>query len=328
MKDPFLEKRIMRSIIQSGLLPGGASERTGNKYSSPDVRQKKDLEEVQYDLDKPRVGVYTNTWKSHHHTVYWCNLRLAQRKGLQFYQTRSHAITLSSALLAICIEKVVCMKTGTELYCKVCQSPRLPRVTLTPNPQHSLKDPPNLDARQSDNYESELREHRRTCKRQASISESQAHHTPQLDRWTQIGKKRSNDWSNNLKITQTGMCCWKPFKRRRRSTISVKNQRIWLLICWIPISSSSSRQCSDGPLYWEIGFVYCTCGKSMQTTEQNRQSKKNRYDVLSIPGYVIKKDESRGARHGQSKRQVMYHKARDMLRKAKTKKNGQCKTIL
>ena len=163
MKDPFLEKRIMRSIIQSGLLPGGASERTGNKYSSPDVRQKKDLEEVQYDLDKPRVGVYTNTWKSHHHTVYWCNLRLAQRKGLQFYQTRSHAITLSSALLAICIEKVVCMKTGTELYCKVCQSPRLPRVTLTPNPQHSLKDPPNLDARQSDNYESEMREHRRTC---------------------------------------------------------------------------------------------------------------------------------------------------------------------
>ena len=27
-------------------------------------------------------------------------------------------------------------------------------------------------------------------------------------------------------------------------------------------------------------------------------------------------------------RQVMHHKVRDMLRKAKTKKHGQCKTVL
>ena len=47
-------------------------------------------------------------------TVYWCNLKLAQTKGMQFYQTRSHAITLSSTLPPICIENVVCMKTGEE----------------------------------------------------------------------------------------------------------------------------------------------------------------------------------------------------------------------
>ena len=59
----------------------------------------------------------------------------------------------------------MCMKTGEELYCEVY----LPRVTLTSNPQHSRKDPPNLDARQSDNCEIE----RRTC--------SGNIHTPLID---------------------------------------------------------------------------------------------------------------------------------------------------
>ena len=54
------------------------------------------------------------------------------------------------------------MKTGEELYCKVYQSLMLPRVTLSLNPQHR-KDPPNPDARESDNYESEKRKHRGTC---------------------------------------------------------------------------------------------------------------------------------------------------------------------
>ena len=107
--------------------------------------------------------MYKNTWKSHRNTEHWCNLRLAQRKGLQIYQTRSHAITLSSTLPAICVEKVVCMKTVEEYLCKVYQSPRLPRDTLAPNPQHSRKDPHNPDARESDNNESEKCKHRGTC---------------------------------------------------------------------------------------------------------------------------------------------------------------------
>ena len=43
--------------------------------------------------------------------------------------------------------------------------------------------------------------------------------------------------------------------------------------------------------FWvQAGAVYCTCGKFMQPTERNRQLNKARYDVLSIPGYVIKKE--------------------------------------
>ena len=74
-----------------------------------------DLEEVQYDLDNARISVYKNTWRVHQNAAYWCNLKLAQRTGLQFYQTRSHAIALFNTLPAICIEKVVFMKAGEEL---------------------------------------------------------------------------------------------------------------------------------------------------------------------------------------------------------------------
>ena len=43
---------------------------------------------------------------------------------------------------------------------------------------------------------------------------------------------------------------------------------------------------------------------------------------MSIPGYFIKKNNKRGARHGPSERQRMYYKAQEMLHKAGQKKHG------
>ena len=91
--------------------------------------------------------------------------------------------------------------------------------------------------------------------------------------------------------------------------------------------TSSKRQCPDCALYWEIGIGCCTCGKCMRSSD-NRQLNNDRFDSLSIPRYVIKKNQSRGPRDGQSMRQTMYHKARDMFRKAKLVNNGSCETIL
>ena len=88
--------------------------------------------------------------------------------------------------------------------------------------------------------------------------------------------------------------------------------------------TSSKRQCPECASYWEIGIVFCTCGKCMQPSEKSRQFKKDRFDILSIPGYVTEKNQSRGPRHGPSLRQTLYHKARDMLRKARSAKNGHC----
>ena len=65
------------------------------------------------------------------------NLKLAQEKGLQFYQTRSHAVALYNTLPAACIEKAVCMKTQDELHQKMRFTPRVPRVVLKSNSQHA-----------------------------------------------------------------------------------------------------------------------------------------------------------------------------------------------
>ena len=91
------------------------------------------MEETPCDLTKPRIVPYKNTWKPHQNTVFRCNLKLAQEKGLLFHQTRSHAIVLYDTPPVVCIEKVVCMKTKDELYKKVRFTPRVPRVVLKSN---------------------------------------------------------------------------------------------------------------------------------------------------------------------------------------------------
>ena len=96
--------------------------------------------EVQYNVDKPRIAGVQEHLKNSSKIVYWCNLKLAQREGLQLYQTRSNAIALFITLPAICIEKVVYMKIGEEFYCKVYLSAKLPRAVLTPNLHHGRKD--------------------------------------------------------------------------------------------------------------------------------------------------------------------------------------------
>ena len=112
------------------------------------------MEEIRCNLDKPRLVPYKNTWMPYQNTVYWCNLKLALKKGLQFYQTRSHAIVLYNTLLAICIEKAVCMKTREDFNNKVYQSPRLPRVKLKPNLQSGQQDQPHQEARASSDHQS------------------------------------------------------------------------------------------------------------------------------------------------------------------------------
>ena len=98
--------------------------------------------------------------------------------------------------------------------------------------------------------------------------------------------------------------------------------------------TSSKKQCSDCTfcldcaLYLGSWHRYCTCGKCTHPPERHRQMNKKRFGVLSIPGYVIKKNPSHGARHGPSVRQTMLFKAHDMLRKARSNKTGNCITIL
>ena len=119
-------------------------------------------EEVEYDLTKSRVTVCKNKWKVHQNTENWCNLKVAQSEGLQFYQTRSNAIILYNTLPVVCIEKVVNMRSGEESYSKMCQSLELPqRIVLKANLNYGRQDTTNFEARASVDHLS--REYAETC---------------------------------------------------------------------------------------------------------------------------------------------------------------------
>ena len=91
--------------------------------------------------------------------------------------------------------------------------------------------------------------------------------------------------------------------------------------------TSSKQQCFDCNLYWEAGIVCCSCGRCLRTSRNEKEVDKSINDAVSIPGYVTKKNNKRGARHGPSERQRIYNKAREMLHKAGQKKHGQHSTI-
>ena len=84
------------------------------------------------DFEAPRLARYMHTtWKKHQNTVYWVDIKLAQKKGLKFYQTRSNVIILYNTLPAYCIPKAVRMETGEVIYEKVHASSRpLPKISL------------------------------------------------------------------------------------------------------------------------------------------------------------------------------------------------------
>ena len=93
-------------------------------------KEHKDPEKIE--LEAPRLARYMHkAWKKHQNTVYWVDIRLAQKKGLKFRQTRSNAIILYNTLPGYCIPKVVRMETGEIRYEKEYESPRmLPKISL------------------------------------------------------------------------------------------------------------------------------------------------------------------------------------------------------
>ena len=85
------------------------------------------------DLTNPRLAwCKQKTWKKHQETVYWVGIKLAQREGFKFYQTRCNAIILFGTLPAYCIPKVM-VESGEVIYEKVYVSP-------PPPPKISFKD--------------------------------------------------------------------------------------------------------------------------------------------------------------------------------------------
>ena len=60
---------------------------------------------LQYKEDEPRNIHYLFQWRPAHHAVYWFDLRLAQNRGLEFWQTINNAIILYGSKLRFCVRK-------------------------------------------------------------------------------------------------------------------------------------------------------------------------------------------------------------------------------
>ena len=123
------------SIINSGLIPGGQnlSKRQTVFFLLVDPMDNKNTRILTQSTWEHRV--LHITCKQHGRnikTLYWVDIKLAQKKGLKFYQTRSNAIILHDTLPAYCIPKVVRMENGEVINEKVYASPR-------PPPKISLK---------------------------------------------------------------------------------------------------------------------------------------------------------------------------------------------
>ena len=87
----------LHSIINSGLIPGAQnlSKRQTVFFLPVNPMNKEQKDPKTVDLKAPRLAQNLQTaWKNHQSTVYWVDIRLAQKKGLKFYQTRSNAIIL------------------------------------------------------------------------------------------------------------------------------------------------------------------------------------------------------------------------------------------
>ena len=92
--------------------------------------------------------------------------------------------------------------------------------------------------------------------------------------------------------------------------------------------NSTNLQCPDCNSFTEIGIIYCHCWRSLKYKRTPTTTQKANNDYSSIPGYIIKKNSSRGPKHGRSERQIMFWKAKDMLRKGKNDQNGNHPTTL
>ena len=66
----------------------------------------------------------------------------------------------------------------------------------------------------------------------------------------------------------------------------------------------------------------------MKSSQSPTEFEQNNHEVTSILGCVIKKNSSRGAKHGPFERQRMYYQAKQMLKTAREKKHGRHPTIL
>ena len=349
--DDFADAHDMHSIIQGGLIPGRKSQE-GQAVSvfhsrQPDVRQSKSR----------RSSIRSRQTQNHGVLKYL--------ESSPKYSILVRSEPRSNERIAVLSNPIARNRSSQQTTCDLRKwyTWRLEGIHTAKyiNPQgyysRQIQDPPDPEARKSTDHDSEQSvQYRKTCRslledtRRKHPEESQRgkyretcrgnvdyripfipHSTVQKEdlnrkeivkRLIQQFENHPNRHSLIQDLNKTEE--FNPFSEKLKELITSMGNTEYFELC----GTSSEIQCPDCALYLEAGIIYWTCGKCMQPTQKDRQLNKARYDVLSIPGYVIQKNPTHGARHGQSVRQCMNYKAHDMRRKARKHKSGGYKTFL
>ena len=208
----------------------------------------------------------------------------------------------------------------------------MPRVVLKSNSQYGPRDPQSQEARSSWEPSSDSKSYGEICSNTVDhrisgvpLSAVEPQNTTRenkvkrlIEQFEILKHKESffQDFSQTQKINKFS-------KESKDSIADLNNTEIFELF-----ENSSKQECPDCNLYWERGIINCSCGRNMKSTRSPTEFDQNNRDVTSIPGYVIKKNSSRGVKHGPSEGQKMYYQARQMLKKARQEKHGRHPTIL
>ena len=280
------------------------------------------------DLKAPRLAQYMHkAWKKHQDTVSRVDIKLSQKKGLKFYQTRSNAIILYNTLPACCIPKVVRMATVEIMYEKVYESPRMPpKISL----RHDwMKELGSEVARQAEVSQptrpSPNPNHDRTG-RPVVIGQPTGSSTPfnELDIDFRVSglphavvKQADNSCVRELvkkienhshrqalqdDLQQNN--AYNPFSEMSKKMINDMGNVELFELC----ETILKVQCKECLLYWNQGIVYCTCGHLLRENQSSRGIFRWTLDLLSIPNYVIKKGRPHGHRFGKTKEQKEHHR--------------------
>ena len=298
--------------------------------------------------------VQADTWKRHQDTVYWVEKKkLAQRKGLKFYQTRSNAIILNDTLPAYCIPKVVVMETGEIIYEKGYVSPRWMKE-LDSEVAGSSKDSQRIQPKSKTQLSRTVRPVseqpagsftqeivkdvlfcREGTKNSRTVRPVDGQSLTQLEE-IDIDFRVSGlphavvKEAENLRVQEHPRRealqadlqqnnVDNPFSNNSKAMIrEVGNVELFELCETIP-----KVQCSQCLLYWNQGVIYCTCGHFSVESESRRKFNKLRLDALSVPHYVIKKVRLHGARHGKTEEQKEYHIAFNAWKRCRKRVDAQ-----
>ena len=136
----------LRSTV-NGLIPGRVSLKTSRPavfFTLVNPMDNQDGSGETYATCHKQESRQTKTWKRFQKTVFWCNLKVAQQRGLQFYHTRSNAVHTACRVT----EKAICMKNKGQLH--LWESVILrPRVVLEAYSQSGSQELPLQEARTS-----------------------------------------------------------------------------------------------------------------------------------------------------------------------------------